>query len=84
RVLLDRRVLAGDQWDRTIDFWHYGETALRILYSPCSPEHCYLCLMSAVGDDQASALPIATDYWARAFPELQPLLAQPGTSARYD
>lgn len=84
RVLLDRRVLVGEQWERTIDFWHYGETALRILYSPCSPQHCYLCLMSAVGDDQASALPIAIDYWSRAFPELRPLLAQPGTSARYD
>ncbi|MDQ8729052.1 NAD(P)/FAD-dependent oxidoreductase [Bradyrhizobium sp. LHD-71] len=84
RVLLNRAILAGSQWERTIDFWRYGDVALRVLYTPCSPTHCYLCLMSAIDDARASAVPIDVAYWSENFPELQPLLAIPGASARHD
>ena len=84
RVLLNREVLKGPDWERTIDFWRYGETALRVLYTPCSPTHCYLCLMSAIDDARASRIPIDIDYWADHFPELKAVLETPGTSARHD
>lgn len=84
RILIERDHLDGPEWDRTIDFWHYGSTALRILYSPCSPSHCYLCLMSAIDDSRGSALPIDIGYWVGHFPELIRLLSRPGSSARHD
>lgn len=84
RVLLEREHLVGPDWERTIDFWRYGETALRILYTPCGPRHCYLCLMSAIDDARGSALPIDVAYWAGHFPELRPLLSRAGSGARHD
>lgn len=84
RVLLDREHLTGPDWERTIDFWRYGETALRILYSPCGPRHCYLCLMSAIDDVRGSALPIDVAYWADHFPDVRPLLSRAGSGARHD
>jgi 2-methyl-3-hydroxypyridine 5-carboxylic acid dioxygenase len=84
RVLLERGGLELSHWNRTIDFWHYGGAALRALYSPCGPAHCYLCLMSAVGDSRGAAVPVDTAYWSSGFPELAPLLARAGSSARYD
>ena len=84
RVLLERSGSDLPRWDRTIDFWHYGEAALRALYSPCGPSHCYLCLMSAVGDVRGATVPVDAAYWSAGFPELAPLLARVGSSARYD
>ncbi|MGH7091604.1 MAG: FAD-dependent oxidoreductase [Stellaceae bacterium] len=85
RVLVPRDGLAlgpGD-WDRVIDFWHFGEPALRILYTPCSPGELYLAMMAPVRHDAAS-IPVRTEIWMDAFPQLAPAIRRIGPEARYD
>lgn len=84
RVLLDRTMNSGEDWAASIDMWRYGERALRVLYSPCSPSHCYLVMMAPIGDREAAALPIDRRVWSDAFPALNSLLAQPLDQARLD
>ena len=84
RVLLDREGVFGSEGGRTIDLWRYGDRSLRILYSPCGPSHCYLCLMSMADDERGKRVPIDLEYWINAFPEITPLLSRGGCSVRYD
>lgn len=84
RVLLDRRGLAGGNWNYSKDFWSYEPEPLRILYSPCSPRHCYLVMMVSSDDGPRQALPPNMDLWTPSFPMLAPLLARPPIEARVD
>lgn len=83
RFLCDRSVLE-QSWDKTIDFWSFGDHSLRVLYSPCSATHCYLCLMSAVTDERGASIPLDIEHWIDAFPELALLLRQTDRNLRYD
>ncbi|MGE0800324.1 MAG: FAD-dependent oxidoreductase [Lautropia sp.] len=86
RVLANRRPLAGPQWEGTIDFWAYRHRPLRVLYTPCSADACYLAFMAPLEDTEAVAMPLNKDLWASSFPDLAPLLAlleDPGRFDRY-
>ena len=84
RVLLDRRMMEGPEWENAVDLWRYGARPLRVLFSPCSPTQCYLVMMAPVTDPQAASLPIDAALWSRHFPELAVLLAQSLDQARID
>lgn len=84
RVLLDRTALSGEEWSASTDLWSYGARKLRVLCSPCSPQHCYLVMMAPVEDEEAAALPIQRGIWSEAFPELAPILDQSLDAARRD
>jgi 2-methyl-3-hydroxypyridine 5-carboxylic acid dioxygenase len=84
RVLLDRQVLAGPEWNGSIDFWSYGDRPLRVLYSPCSASQCYLAFMAPVEDAAALALPLDASLWASAFPQLAALIRAVNDQGRFD
>ncbi len=84
RVLLDRSGHGGDDWDVSKDFWSYEGTPLRILYTPCSPNHCYLVMMTSADDTARLTVPPDPELWAPAFPQLEPLLLRKPLEARCD
>ena len=84
RVLVHRKGLPEGDWDVSKDCWSYESTPLRILYSPCSPDHCYLVMMVSKDDDARLSLPTNPDLWAPAFPMLEPLLTRTAKEARVD
>jgi 2-methyl-3-hydroxypyridine 5-carboxylic acid dioxygenase len=84
RVLLDRRMLTGPEWDDAVDLWNYGGRPLRVLFSPCSATQCYLVMMAPASDIEGAALPIDAALWTRYFPELGALLGQSLVRARID
>jgi 2-methyl-3-hydroxypyridine 5-carboxylic acid dioxygenase len=84
RVLASRRFLRGAQWDGSIDFWVYHERPLRLLYTPCGADYCYIALMAPISDADALALPPDADLWSGSFPDFEPVLRQAGNAARFD
>jgi 2-methyl-3-hydroxypyridine 5-carboxylic acid dioxygenase len=84
RVLLDRTGLPPGEWDWSKDFWSYEGTPLRILYSPCSVDHCYLVMMTSAEDAVRLTLPPDPALWTPAFPELAPLLHRAPKETRFD
>jgi 2-methyl-3-hydroxypyridine 5-carboxylic acid dioxygenase len=84
RVMLDRTFMQGPDWDKIIDSYDYRIRPLRILYTPCGPNVCYLCLMAPSTDTQASTVPVDTALWARSFPHLAPALQRIGQAGRHD
>lgn len=84
RVLVDRRNLPGGNWDASRDFWSYEDVALRILYSPCSPDHCYLVMMVSADDAARQALPLDRALWSASFPMLAPILDRVPLETRVD
>jgi len=84
RILLDRAGLEGPEWDAIHDFYDYRQRPLRILYTPCGPDVFYFCLTAPAHDDEAAAVPIASDLWARSFPALASTLARVGDHGRHD
>jgi 2-methyl-3-hydroxypyridine 5-carboxylic acid dioxygenase len=86
RVLTPRSLdaLGPGNWDRVIDFWNLPNRSLRILYVPCNEDELYLAMMAPVEDIEATAVPIRTDIWVRAFPELEPAIRRVSADGRYD
>ncbi|MGE0768711.1 MAG: FAD-dependent oxidoreductase [Hyphomicrobiaceae bacterium] len=84
RVLLDRRGLSGDGWDVSKDCWSYDGPPLRVLYTPCSRDHCYLVMMASSDDTARLTLPPNATLWLPSFPLLQPLLVREPKEARFD
>jgi 2-methyl-3-hydroxypyridine 5-carboxylic acid dioxygenase len=84
RVLIDRDGLPGDGWDSSQDIWSYRDDPLRILYTPCSPTHCYLVMMAPVSDRARLTLPMEPLLWRPRFPSLAPLLDRVPDQVRID
>ncbi len=84
RVLHDRRNLPDGVWEASKDFWSYDGVPLRILYSPCSPDHCYLVMMVSADDTARLALPTDLELWAPSFPMLAPILERGPLETRVD
>jgi 2-methyl-3-hydroxypyridine 5-carboxylic acid dioxygenase len=84
RVLFDRRCLPGGNWDVSKDNWSYEVTPLRVLYSPCSPYHCYLVMMASAEDTVRLTAPPDFALWRPAFPHLDALFAREPIEARFD
>lgn len=84
RVLFDRRGLGDGDWETSKDFWSYEIAPLRILYSPCSPTHCYLVMMASKDDAERLVVPPAFEGWIPSFPTLAPLLSRMPIEARCD
>ncbi len=84
RVLLERSDLQGDEWSASKDCWSYETAALRILYSPCSLDHCYLVMMVSADDAARLALPTDQSLWIASFQLLEPLLTRKPIEARVD
>ena len=84
RVLLERKEMRGDSWEFSKDCWSYETAPLRILYSPCSTEHCYLVMMASADDTARLALPMDQSLWIPSFAMLEPLLAREPIEVRVD
>ena len=86
RVLAPRCLgeLGPGRWDRVIDFWNLPHRSLRILYVPCNAEDLYLAMMAPVEDRDATAVPVRTDIWVPAFPQLEPAIRNVSAEGRYD
>ena len=86
RVLAPRCLdeLGPGRWDRVIDFWNLPHRSLRILYVPCNAEDLYLAMMAPVEDEEATAVPVRTDIWLPAFPQLEPAIRRVSAEGRYD
>jgi len=84
RALVDRRDLPAGNWETSKDCWSYEVAPLRILYSPCSSDFCYLVLMMSADDARRMALPTDPALWSPAFPMLEPLLTRTPVEARVD
>ncbi len=84
RVLLDRQGVTTDDWSMSKDCWSYETVPLRILYSPCSTDHCYLVMMVSDDDTERLALPTDQSLWIPSFPMLEPLLKRQPLEARVD
>lgn len=86
RVLAPRCLdeLGPGRWDRVIDFWNLPHRSLRILYVPCNGDDLYLAMMAPVEDREATAVPVRTDIWVPAFPQLEPAIRNVSAEGRYD
>jgi 2-methyl-3-hydroxypyridine 5-carboxylic acid dioxygenase len=84
RVLLDRAELRGPAGDTIGDYYVYGPSNLRLLYSPCGADSFYFCLMAPATDAAATAVPIDTELWASAFPRMATAIRRIGTAGRHD
>lgn len=86
RVLAPRCLhdLGPGRWDRVIDFWNLPHRSLRILYVPCNAQDLYLAMMAPVEDEEATAVPVRTDIWVPAFPQLEPAIRRVSAEGRYD
>ncbi len=85
RLLVPRSSVerSDPQYQRCIEYW---KGTRRILYTPCSPDHVYLCFTGRAGDEAAKRLPIDVDMWMREFPRLAFAIERvtPDTPARWD
>jgi len=79
-----RKELGPGNWDHVIDFWNMQSRPLRILYVPCNAQDLYLAMMAQVSDREANAIPLRTDIWCPAFPQLAPVIRQVSAGGRYD
>lgn len=86
RVLAPRLTheLAPGAWDHVIDFWNMQPRPLRILYVPCNRRDLYLAMMAPVADKEATAIPLRTEIWIEAFPQLAPVIRKLTVGGRYD
>jgi 2-methyl-3-hydroxypyridine 5-carboxylic acid dioxygenase len=86
RVLAPRmqQALGVGNWNHVIDFWRMQDRPLRILYVPCNERDLYLAMMAPVADRQASAIPLRSDIWIEAFPQLAPVIRNVSVGGRYD
>ena len=84
RALVDRGNLPPGNWETSKDCWSYEGVPLRVLYSPCSPQHCYLVMMVSSDDTVRLTLPTDPALWTPAFPMLAPLLRRPPLEVRVD
>ena len=84
RALFDRRGLPGGNWDFSKDNWSYEGQPLRILYTPCSPDHCYLVMMASAENTARLTAPPDLALWRPAFPLLDAVLARKPIEARFD
>jgi 2-methyl-3-hydroxypyridine 5-carboxylic acid dioxygenase len=86
RVLAPRlkHELGSGNWDHVIDFWNMQSRPLRILYVPCNEQDLYLAMMAPVTDREATAIPLRTDIWIAAFPQLKPVIRKLSVGGRYD
>jgi 2-methyl-3-hydroxypyridine 5-carboxylic acid dioxygenase len=80
---LQDRLGAGN-WDNVIDFWNMQGRPLRILYVPCNAQDLYLAMMAPVADREATAIPLRTEIWIAAFPQLAPVIRNVAVGGRYD
>jgi 2-methyl-3-hydroxypyridine 5-carboxylic acid dioxygenase len=76
--------LGPGNWDHVIDFWNMQGRPLRILYVPCNQQDLYLAMMAPVADREATAIPLRTDIWIEAFPQLAPVVRELSVGGRYD
>jgi 2-methyl-3-hydroxypyridine 5-carboxylic acid dioxygenase len=86
RVLAPRpqEKLGPGNWDHVIDFWNMQSRPLRVLYVPCNARDLYLAMMAPVADQEATAIPLRTDIWMTAFPQLTPVIRSISVGGRYD
>jgi 2-methyl-3-hydroxypyridine 5-carboxylic acid dioxygenase len=86
RVLAPRlkQELGIGNWDHVIDFWSTQDRPLRILYVPCNERDLYLAMMAPVADREATAIPLRSDIWIAAFPQLAPVIRNVSVDGRYD
>jgi 2-methyl-3-hydroxypyridine 5-carboxylic acid dioxygenase len=84
RVLVGRGDLPDGNWETSKDCWSYEGAPLRILYSPCSADYCYLVMMVSIDDTERLELPTNPALWTPAFPMLAPLLTRRPVEARVD
>lgn len=84
RLLVDRSDLPGGDWEFSKDCWSYEVAPLRILYTPCGPDRCYLVLMASADDTARLTVPPDPALWAPAFPMLEPLLMRAPLEGRFD
>ena len=84
RVLFDRSKLPAGNWETSKDCWSYEFAPLRILYSPCSSDRCYLVMMVSADDAKRMTLPMDPALWSGAFTMLEPLLMRTPLETRVD
>jgi 2-methyl-3-hydroxypyridine 5-carboxylic acid dioxygenase len=84
RLLVDRSKLPDGDWEFSKDCWSYEVAPLRILYTPCGLDRCYLVLMASADDTAQLTVPPDPGLWAPAFPILEPLLMRAPLEARFD
>jgi 2-methyl-3-hydroxypyridine 5-carboxylic acid dioxygenase len=76
--------LGSGNWDHVIDFWNMQSRPLRTLCVPCNEQDLYLAMMAPVTDREATAIPLRTDIWIAAFPQLKPVIRKLSVGGRYD
>jgi 2-polyprenyl-6-methoxyphenol hydroxylase-like FAD-dependent oxidoreductase len=85
RLLVPRSAAerADPQYQRCVEYW---KGTRRILYTPCSPDHVYLCFTARASDESAKKIPLDLDMWKREFPRLAFAIDRitPDTPARWD
>jgi 2-methyl-3-hydroxypyridine 5-carboxylic acid dioxygenase len=79
-----RGELGPGNWDHVIDFWNLQTRPLRILYVPCNAHDLYLAMMAPVADREATEVPLRSEIWTAAFPQLAPAIRNISAGARYD
>ncbi|MCP2298931.1 2-polyprenyl-6-methoxyphenol hydroxylase [Nocardia amikacinitolerans] len=63
----------------------YFQGRRRLLYTPCTPEHIYLAVVSDVDDPSTRGSSIDFESWVRSFPSLENLLRRAeGIPIRWD
>ncbi len=84
RVLTSRNGFRGPDWDKVVDFWRHGRRPRRILYVPCTSDVAYLAMMAESSDARGISIPVEANLWQEDFPVLAPLIAEIGTTGRFD
>ena len=85
RLMIPRTPSERDDPSRQscVEYWTGSR---RILYTPTSPEHIYLCFTTRASDEEAHRLPLDLDLWKRDFPQLTDELSRidSETAVRWD
>ena len=83
RVLIPRTEAerSGEDTQTYVEYWSGPR---RILYTPCSDDWVYVCLLMLNSDTDGKRLPIDAARWSQWFPHLETLFPRIGDLGRWD